>query len=82
VVQRPREYGYETEYPGWFINRRELLDAAAEAGLEHRREFLIMERPVVPGAPEQCEYRGFLFEPVQAAHAGKPDGRPPEAEQR
>jgi hypothetical protein len=28
-----------------------------------RREFLIYERPVVHAAPEQCEFRGFLFEP-------------------
>jgi hypothetical protein len=27
------------------------------------REFLIQERPIVKGAPEQSEGRGFLFRP-------------------
>ena len=61
VVQRPHRYGYLTEYPGWFLNRGEFLTAADELGLELLREFLIAERPVVPGAPEQADYRGFLF---------------------
>ncbi|HEU4752718.1 MAG TPA: methyltransferase domain-containing protein [Armatimonadota bacterium] len=60
VLQRP--YGcYQTEYLGWFLNRQELLTCAAQSGLELVREFLIDERPEVPGAPEQCEYRGYLF---------------------
>ena len=67
VVQRPHRYGYLTEYPGWFLNRGEFLTAADELGLELLREFLIAERPVVPGAPEQADYRGFLF----AAPAGR-----------
>jgi putative methyltransferase (TIGR04325 family) len=61
VVQRPHRYGYLTEYPGWFLNRGEFLTAADGLGLELLREFLIAERPVVPGAPEQADYRGFLF---------------------
>jgi putative methyltransferase (TIGR04325 family) len=67
VVQRPHRYGYLTEYPGWFLNRREFLSAADGLGLELLREFLIAERPVVPGAPEQADNRGFLF----AAPAGR-----------
>lgn len=61
VVQRPHRYGYMTEYPGWFLNRTEFLEEARALGLELLREFLIAERPVVPGAPEQADYRGFLF---------------------
>ena len=61
VVQRPHRYGYLTEYPGWFLNRGEFLAAAVENGLELLREFLIDERPFVAGAPEQADYRGFLF---------------------
>jgi hypothetical protein len=64
VVQRPHACGYHTEYLGWFLNRDEFLSAAAGCGLGLRREFLIDERPPVPGAPEQAEYRGFLFQPV------------------
>lgn len=62
VLQRPHRHGYKTEYPGWFLNRDEFLGAAADFGLRLRREFLISERPFVPGAPEQADYRGFLFE--------------------
>ena len=61
VVQRPYRQGYLTEYPGWFLNRSEFLQEAHQLGLELLREFLIAERPVVPGAPEQADYRGFLF---------------------
>jgi putative methyltransferase (TIGR04325 family) len=61
VVQRPHRYGYQTEYPGWFLNRDEFLTAAGEAGLKLVREFLIWEIPNVPNAPEAADYRGFLF---------------------
>jgi putative methyltransferase (TIGR04325 family) len=61
VVQRPYRHGYQTEYPGWFLNEAEFLGFASEIGLTLVREFLIEERPFVPGAPEQADYRGFLF---------------------
>lgn len=61
VVQRPHRHGYQTEYPGWFLNRNEFLTAASESGLKLLREFLIRETPNVPNAPEAADYRGFLF---------------------
>ena len=61
VIQRPYACGYETEYPGWFLNRGELLTYTEQIGLHLQREFLIQERPHVPNAPEQAAYRGFLF---------------------
>ena len=61
VVQRPHRYGYLTEYPAWFINRRRFLAAAEARGLRLEREFMLDERPDVANAPEQCRYRGFLF---------------------
>ena len=64
TVQRPYAYGYDTEYPGWVINRREFVDEAKGNGLDLRREFLIGESPVIPGEVEQPVYRGFLFERV------------------
>ena len=64
VVQRPHRYGYDTEYPGWFLNRDEFLGAAKESGLTLLREFLINEVPYVPNAPEAADYRGFLFAPT------------------
>jgi putative methyltransferase (TIGR04325 family) len=66
VVQRPYGHGYDTEYPGWFLNRTEFLAAAKSVGMTLVREFLVQEQPFVPGAPEQADYRGFLFEPREA----------------
>lgn len=62
VIQRPHRYGYHTEYAGWFLNRRKFVDFVTARGFRLEREFLLDERPVVPNAPEQCRYRGFLFE--------------------
>jgi putative methyltransferase (TIGR04325 family) len=62
TIQRPYAYGYDTEYAGWVLNRREFLNEAETNGLKLRREFLIGEEPVIPKAPEQPSYRGFLFE--------------------
>ncbi len=61
VVQRPYRYGYQTEYPAWFINRNRFIDFIAGRGLRLEREFMLGERPYVPNAPEQCVYCGFLF---------------------
>jgi len=61
VLQRPYRHGYQTEYPGWFLNRGEFLGAAADLSLRLEREFLIDEHPDVPKAPEPADYRGFLF---------------------
>ena len=69
VVQRPYRYGYDTEYIGWFLNRREFLDHVLGTGMELVREFLINERPIVRNAPEQCGYRGFLFRPFHNGEA-------------
>jgi putative methyltransferase (TIGR04325 family) len=62
VVQRPQRYGYDTEYTGWFLNRNKFVRFMQRCGYELDREFLNDERPTVTGAPEQCSYRGFLFE--------------------
>jgi putative methyltransferase (TIGR04325 family) len=64
VVQRPYRYGYETEYLCWFLNREEFLTHMSTLEMELVREFLIQERPHVHNAPEQAEYRGFLFRPT------------------
>ena len=60
-VQRPYAAGYATEYPGWCLNRSDLLAAAERAGLRLVREFVLGENPVIERAPEQNGYRGFLF---------------------
>jgi putative methyltransferase (TIGR04325 family) len=62
-VQRPYQYGYDTEYLGWCLNRAQFLECAGAAGLELVREFVTGERPSIQGAPEQCQYRGYLFRP-------------------
>jgi len=63
MVQRPYGCGYQTEYLGWCLNRSELLSQANAAGLDLVRELLVDERPAIKDAPEQPEYRGFLFRP-------------------
>jgi putative methyltransferase (TIGR04325 family) len=59
VIQRPYAHGYDTEYLGWVLNRRDLL---AAAGLPLAREFLLDARFSAEGAPENpVEHRSFLF---------------------
>lgn len=66
-VQRPYAFGYDTEYLGWCLNQTEFLHIAYSGGLELVREFVIGHRPPIKDAPEQCEYRGFLFKPRSTA---------------
>lgn len=59
VLQRANAYGYATEYLGWVLNRRDLLDATP---LALAREFLLDARFSAAGAPEDpVEHRSFLF---------------------
>jgi putative methyltransferase (TIGR04325 family) len=61
MVQRPYQYGYDTEYLGWCLNRGEFLDTAKDLGLKLVREFILQNSSFVHYAPEQPEYWGFLF---------------------
>jgi putative methyltransferase (TIGR04325 family) len=61
VLQRAGAYGYRTSYPGWVLSRHDLLELSSECGLVQEREFIVGEKPYIAGAPEQPEYRGFLF---------------------
>jgi putative methyltransferase (TIGR04325 family) len=62
VLQRAHAYGYETEYLGWVLNRHELLETAAAAGLSLAREFLLDARFSAENAPEvPVAHRSFLF---------------------
>ena len=56
-----RQKAYGTEYSGWFLNQDELIGAFTNEGMVLEREFLLGEPPMVPNAPEQARYRGFLF---------------------
>ena len=69
VVQRPHFYGYMTEYPGWFMNRKRLVDFANARKFSLERQFLVAERPFVANAPEQADYFGFLFHRVDTVPA-------------
>lgn len=60
-VQRPHAYGYNTEYLGWCLNCGDFLKEAEKLRLTMIREFVVAERPSIANAPEQCQYRGFLF---------------------
>jgi putative methyltransferase (TIGR04325 family) len=66
VVQRPHAFGYMTEYPGWFLNRKRVVDFVTQRGMALEREFLVAERPYVFNAPEQAQYRGLLFRRTDA----------------
>jgi len=48
-------------YLGWVVNRGELLDAAAAAGLVLEREFLAPGTIDAAGAPEPAHLHSFLF---------------------
>jgi putative methyltransferase (TIGR04325 family) len=61
-VQRAHSFGYNTEYQAWCVNRTEFMNVLAEAHVKLVREFIVGHKPVICGAPEQCVYRGFLFE--------------------
>jgi putative methyltransferase (TIGR04325 family) len=63
VLQRPWKYGYRTEYKGWCFNEKEFLTVAQVQGLKLKREFLVFANdPIVPKAPENPHYKGFLFD--------------------
>lgn len=61
MIQRPYQYGYDTEYLGWCLNRNDVLKCADECELTLVREFVIEMPPVIKNAPEQPSYWGFLF---------------------
>jgi len=66
VVQRPHDYGYQTEYLSWIINRDELLAHMEGLGLTLEREFIAGPRAKVHNAPEASETFGFLFRSAAA----------------
>jgi putative methyltransferase (TIGR04325 family) len=64
-VQRPYQYGYNTEYISWCLNQTEFLQTAEEAGFKLLRKFVYGHKPIIHGAPEQNIYYGFLFKRVK-----------------
>ena len=69
VLQRAYAYGYDTEFLCWVLNRDELAAAAAAAGLELVREFVIGDAQYIRRAPAAVEVRGYLFRPRSGAAA-------------
>jgi putative methyltransferase (TIGR04325 family) len=62
VLQRAHDYGYDTEYLGWVLNRDELMAVAERAGVTLMREFLLADHIAADAAPESpVGHRGFLF---------------------
>jgi putative methyltransferase (TIGR04325 family) len=57
------EYGYDTEYYGWVLNRQEFLKNVERTGMRLVREFYLGQASWVFNAPEQSESLGFLFVP-------------------
>jgi putative methyltransferase (TIGR04325 family) len=67
VVQRPRRWGYRTEYLSWVLNRDALLAQAESLGFRLDREFLAGGRSHLSKAPEEVDTLSFLF------HLDRPD---------
>ncbi len=61
AIQRPWQSGYPTEYLCWILNRHEFLNHVLSRGMELVREFMICSSQHIHRAPEQGDYRGFLF---------------------
>jgi len=61
AIQRPWAVGYQTEYLCWVLNRAEFVDYVCSLNMSLIREFLICSGPRIHRAPEQGDYRGFLF---------------------
>lgn len=61
TLQRPYEYGYDTEFLGWALNRGQIRTAGEHAGLKLVREFFLYEGLEIPNAPGTIDHRGFLF---------------------
>jgi len=64
MVQRPYEYGYDTEYLGWCLNKHEFLQYAKSINLTLIKEFVSGENISPHNAPESCQYWGFLFSAI------------------
>ena len=61
AIQRPWAMGYDTEYLCWILNRQEFISHLNASNMELMREFMICNGPHICRAPEQGDYRGFLF---------------------
>jgi putative methyltransferase (TIGR04325 family) len=61
TLQRAYEYGYDTEYLGWALNRAEIRTAGQRAGVELVREFFLSTPLDIPQAPGPIHHAGFLF---------------------
>ena len=60
-VQRAYRYGYETECAGWCISLRDLVAAAAQAGLVLARDMMTDETRRIIDAPGPCHIGALLF---------------------
>ncbi len=67
VFQRAHRHGCNSDVLSWVTNRSEFLSYMQGLGLKLIREFLVAERPLVHGAPEQGQSRSFLFRPVDSS---------------
>lgn len=61
AIQRPKYFGYNTEYMCWILNENELIDYAISLGLVLVREIYIGPSFPIFKAPEQGEYKGYIF---------------------
>jgi putative methyltransferase (TIGR04325 family) len=61
AVQRPASYGYLTEYKFWILNRSAFVQEVERHDMTLLREFVFGRGPQIHAAPEQADFRGYLF---------------------
>jgi putative methyltransferase (TIGR04325 family) len=75
AIQRTPTSTYRTEYLCWILNREEFLGYVCSQGMKLVREFLICNAQHIHRAPEQGDYRGFLFCKLDVASKMKAENR-------
>ena len=60
-----RNPSYRTEYLGWALNHRELVDEVVQGGFTLSQEFLLGRWERIHGSPEQPVNMGFLFRKIK-----------------
>ena len=67
AIQRPHVFGYNTEYMCWILNESEFIEYAVSIGLELIRETYIGPGYPIFKAPENGDYKGFIFKKNNSA---------------
>ncbi len=61
AVQRRYSFDHTKERLGWVINLGEFLSCATDSEMELFREMFVSDKFLIHNAPQECDFRGFLF---------------------